>query len=201
MVGLERLKLLKKMTPGLVVPRWRGGTDPSVLPVCLAPWYPAPGDLPELLVHAVGIGPDDVFVDLGSGDGRVVNGVVGLKRCRGVGIEASGDLVRVARARARVRRLEDRVTFLHELIGQRGLRGASVVYWWLLPGALGGLRRLIDSELRRSPGSGGLRVLVTVGICPEVEAVAEFRTVARLECPVASGQSGLVDLRCARVGR
>lgn len=78
---------------GFVIPRWRGGTDPAVPPVCLAPWRAAPEALAPILVDAVGIRRGDVFVDLGSGDGSVVNGVVARVGCCGVGIEASGDLV------------------------------------------------------------------------------------------------------------
>merc|ERR1719454_2466364 len=44
--------------------------------------------------------PDDVFYDLGCGDGRIVVSVVKHFRCRGIGIEVNRLLVVKARAQA-----------------------------------------------------------------------------------------------------
>ena len=87
--------------PGFVVPSWSSGVSPEVEPICLAPWRRAPDDLARFIVDGVGVGRDDVFVDLGSGDGSVVASVVESAGCFGVGVEAVGELV-VLGARARV---------------------------------------------------------------------------------------------------
>ena len=55
----------------------------------------------------------------------------------------------------------ERVVFLHELIGCRGLRGATLVYCWLLPGSAELVRSLVE-ELLTGEGDG-LRGLVVVG--------------------------------------
>ena len=159
---------------GFVVSRWRagvsGGVDVGeVLPVCLAPWRPAPSFVVELLIDRVGVDRDDVVVDLGSGDGWVLTELASKRGCRGIGIEASGRLVKRARAMAAVAEVGHRVAFFHELIGSRGLRGATLVYCWLLPGSADVVRLLVE-ELVVGGGfgggdgvGGGFRGLVVVG--------------------------------------
>ena len=60
--------------PGFVVPRWRvvrgDRLDVFDLPVCLAPWRPAPSVVVDLLIEKLGVGRSDFVVDLGSGAGR-----------------------------------------------------------------------------------------------------------------------------------
>ena len=114
---------------GFVIPRWRGGVEGSAPPVCLAPWRSASAEVARLIVDAVGVGVDDVFVDLGSGDGSVVMAVSSMTGCVGVGVEVSVPLVRLARATAvsssvgpRAADRNNRNVFLHELIG-------SLVVW------------------------------------------------------------------------
>ena len=151
---------------GFVVPRWRSGdvrgVDAVDVPtVCLAPWRPAPGLVVELLIDRVRVDGGDVVVDLGSGDGRVLTQLASQSGCRGIGIEASARLVRSAREMAAVAGVGDRVSFFHELIGCRGLRGATIVYCWLLPGSSGLVRSLVSEVLE---GDGEFfRGLVVVG--------------------------------------
>ena len=54
-----------------------------------------------------------------------------------------------------------RLVFLHELIGLRGLGGATVVYSWLLPGSAS----LVESLVEEAAADGGdrFRGLVMVG--------------------------------------
>ena len=150
---------------GLVVPRWRvtGGDGLEALevpPVCLAPWRPAPGIVVDLLIERVGVARSDLVVDLGSGDGCVLVGLASRRGCRGIGIEASAGLVARSRGMAAVAGVADRVVFLHELIGCRGLRGASLVYCWLLPGSSDLVRALVEEVLAER---GDYRGLVVVG--------------------------------------
>ena len=136
-------------------------------------------DVAELIVSAGPVGLDDVFVDLGSGDGSVVLDVVERTGCIGVGIEAASDLVALS-ARSASRLSAGRAVFLHELIGSRGLSGATVLYTWLLASAAGVVRALIDDALT----SGVLRTLIVVGpLALELDAgpsdvVGRVRTVA-----------------------
>ena len=165
--------------PGFLVPGWSRSDGLGAAPVCLSPWRRAGVDVAELIVSAGRVGPDDVFVDLGSGDGSVVLDVVGRTGCVGVGIEAASDLVALS-ARSASRLSAGRAVFLHELIGSRGLSGATVLYTWLLASAAGVVQALVDDVLT----SGSLRTLIVVGpLGPELdvgpsEVVGRVRTVA-----------------------
>ena len=145
--------------PGFVVPAW---ADPDAFgadAVCLSPWRRASADVVEAIVGVLDLGPGDLFVDLGCGDGSVVLAVVSRTGCRGVGIEAAGDLVhRALAARDRAGLDSGRVVFLHELIGCRGLVGATVVYSWLLPPAAP-----VVATLVRDADRGRLCAAVLVG--------------------------------------
>ncbi len=142
---------------GAVVPAWSSGVErPPASAVSLAPWRRAPAVLSALLVDELSIVDRDVFVDLGSGDGSLVIDVARCSGCRGVGVDASADLVgRSRRAAAGL----DRVRFLHELIGVRGLAGATVVFAWLLPPAFP-----VVSGLVAGAAAGSLRAFASVGL-------------------------------------
>ena len=101
------------------------------------------------------------MVDLGSGDGRALVELALRTGCRAIGVEASGQLVARSRALSRASGVADRVVFLHELIGLRGLRGASLVYCWLLPGSAELVKALVGEVL--AAGGDLLRGLVVVG--------------------------------------
>ena len=117
-------------------------------------------------------------VDLGSGDGRVLSVVASRTGCSGVGIEASARLVQRARVIAGECGVGDRVVFFHELIGWRGLGGATVVYAWLLPGVSG----LLAGLAREALALGGLRAVVLVGEAGEVGELGPVEVIG--EVPV-----------------
>ena len=174
--------------PGFLVPCWSRSDGLGAPPVCLSPWRRAGAEVGRLIVEAAGVGPDDVFVDLGSGDGSVVLDVVERTGCVGVGIEAASDLVALSVPRA-ARLSGGRAVFLQEVIGSRGLGGVTVLFCWLLPSAAGVVQALIEDALP----SGVLRTLIAVGplgsefsIGPS-EVVGRVRTVA--ERASASGSS------------
>ena len=148
---------------GFTVPHWRRETDSVVRGLrgpglCLAPYRSSPPEAVDLLVSELAIGPADVFVDLGSGDGSFVRAVAERSGCRAVGVEASGSLVVSSRRRVAADQ-RARVSFLHELIGARALSGATIVYVWLLAGYPDFVRRALSGALR----SGSLRAVVLVG--------------------------------------
>ena len=188
---------------GFVIPRWRGGVEGSAPPVCLAPWRSASAEVARLIVDAVGVGVDDVFVDLGSGDGSVVMAVSSMTGCVGVGVEVSVPLVRLARATAvsssvgpRAADRNNRNVFLHELIGTRGLAGATVVYVWLLGGGLDVVVGLIAEAV----AVGSVRAVVTVGDVAAFEPLGVFREVGLVSALRAGEVVGSVPLSVSRVG-
>ena len=175
--------------PGFLVPGWSRSDGLGAAPVCLSPWRRAGVDVAELIVSAAAVGPDDVFVDLGSGDGSVVLDVVERTGCVGVGIEAASDLVALSVPRA-ARLSGGRAVFLQEVIGSRALGGGTVLYCWLLPSAAGVVQALIEDALP----SGALRTLIAVGpLGSEIsigptEVVGRVRTVAERASGSGSSQ-------------
>ena len=175
---------------GFTVPHWRRETDSVVRGLrgpglCLAPYRVSPPAAVDLLIGEVGVGPADVFVDLGSGDGSLVRAVAERSGCRAVGVEASGSLVLSSR-RARPAPHRGRVSFLHELIGARALSGATVVYVWLLAGYPDFVRRALRGAVR----SASLRAVVLVGprlADPWLDGVASFVDVGSIRPVPLSG--------------
>ena len=168
---------------GLVVPRWRLSGEEcldalAVPTVCLAPWRPAPGIVVDLLIERVGVERSDLVVDLGSGDGRVLVELASKRGCRGIGIEASSRLVVRARAMAGAAGVADRVLFLHELIGCRGLRGASLVYCWLLPGSSDLVGLLVEEVL--AGGGDCYRGLVVVGEIGDLRSLGSGQVIGEI---------------------
>ena len=133
---------------GLVVPRWRVTGEDGV----------------------------DV-VDL-STVGCVLVGLASRTGCRGIGVEASARLVARARAMAGAAGVDGQVLFLHELIGRRGLRGASVVYCWLLPGSSDLVRGLVEEVL--AGGGDFYRGLVVVGEIGDLRSLGSGQVIGEI---------------------
>lgn len=85
--------------------------------------------------------PDDVFYDLGCGDGKVVIKVVKHFRCRGIGIEVNRLLVQKARSQAESEfcedsELQDRISFIEDDISHVSLSNAKAVFIYMPDSAL-----------------------------------------------------------------
>jgi SAM-dependent methyltransferase len=87
----------------------------------------------ERMLEMADVSENDVVYDLGSGDGRFVITAAQQFGARGVGIEIDPDLVRTARAKARLAGVADRVTFRQGNLFNVDLHEASVVTLYLEP--------------------------------------------------------------------
>ncbi len=83
--------------------------------------------LPQLLSFA-GVTRNDVLVDIGCGDGRVLIEAARRTGCRCVGFESQGELCRIANASVRRARLADRVKIHHGDAWSAALSDATVVF-------------------------------------------------------------------------
>ena len=97
----------------------------------LVPYIASPVKVAEKIVEIAKVTPNDVFYDLGSGDGRVVVLTSKLSGCRGVGIEIDGALVAISRAKAIEYGVADRVEFIEGDFTQADLSRASVIYLYI----------------------------------------------------------------------
>eukprot|EP00928_Gymnodinium_smaydae_P062250 TRINITY_DN46158_c0_g1_i1.p1 TRINITY_DN46158_c0_g1~~TRINITY_DN46158_c0_g1_i1.p1 ORF type:complete len:317 (+),score=61.87 TRINITY_DN46158_c0_g1_i1:26-976(+) len=112
----------------------------------------------EKMLGVVQLSPDDVFYDLGCGDGRVVAAVVRHFGCRGVGVDTCGALVRQARSRAEALfasepELLARCSFLEEDITRMSLADACVIFIYMPRAALNTLLSTVLPRTGLRPGT------------------------------------------------
>jgi hypothetical protein len=105
---------------------------PPVAALDEVPFITTPDNVTLAMLRLAGVGPRDLVVDLGSGDGRIV--IVAAQRfgARGVGIEYVPDLVRQSRDHAARAGVADRVEFRVQDLFDADLSGATVVTLYLL---------------------------------------------------------------------
>ena len=128
MAGGDRLFGGSLPPPGYPVPAYDGAD--GVRARVEAPYRPLPAAAVESAVRLLALRPDDVFVDFGCGDGRLVAAATG--RCRlAVGVELDPMLVVAARRRLRGSRGAWRI--LHEPLGWTPMCGATCGVLHLLP--------------------------------------------------------------------
>ncbi|MXZ73310.1 MAG: methyltransferase domain-containing protein [Acidobacteria bacterium] len=95
-------------------------------------WVPTAEALIETMLDMAELGPDDVLMDLGSGDGRLV--IEAARRgARAIGVEYDAELVSLSRERAADAGMSGQVTFLQADLFQIDLTEATVITLFLLP--------------------------------------------------------------------
>jgi len=115
------------------------------------PLITTPPEVVERMLALAAVGPDDLVVDLGSGDGRIVIAAAQKFGARGLGIELDGALVERSRARAREAKVAHRVSFVQGDVLAADISPASVVTVYLLPALMGRLQARFIDEL--APGT------------------------------------------------
>lgn len=126
-------------------------TAPGPAPVDAGPYVPSPESVVSKMLDMAGVGPDDVLLDLGSGDGRIVLTAAKLRGARGIGIEIDEKLVARSSEAARREGVADRARFVREDLFATDVSGATVVTIYLLPHTV----NMLDPKLRRElrPGT------------------------------------------------
>ena len=128
------LLLLALAAPALAdEPEWR------------PPFITTPPEVVERMLQLAGTRAEDLVVDLGSGDGRIVIAAAQKFGARGLGIELDAALVEKSRENARRMELQDRVRFVEGDVLRADISSASVVTVYLLPALMVQLQsRFID---------------------------------------------------------
>jgi len=117
-----------------------------------SPYVPSDQENVERMLKLAQLRDDDVVVDLGSGDGRIVLTAARMnKKLRGWGVDVDEKLVTESNAAARARGVADRVQFFHRNAFDADLREATVIAMWLWPEMQLLLRPLILAQAR--PGT------------------------------------------------
>ncbi|MDM7275683.1 MAG: class I SAM-dependent methyltransferase [Thermoprotei archaeon] len=118
----------------------------------VVPFVPTRREAMDLVFKILDLNDDDVFYDLGCGDGRVVIEV--LKKFpvrRGVCVEVRKDLLEEAVRRAKLEGVSNRFIAIHGDFFDIPLKDATVVYMYLLASVNEALKPKLSKEL--APGT------------------------------------------------
>ncbi|HSC93548.1 MAG TPA: class I SAM-dependent methyltransferase [Burkholderiales bacterium] len=117
-----------------------------------SPFVPSDQENVERMLKLARLKDDDVVVDLGSGDGRIVLTAARMNpRLRGWGVDIDEELVLQSNAAALAQGVADRVQFFHRNAFDADLREATVIAMWLWPELQRLLRPVILARAR--PGT------------------------------------------------
>jgi SAM-dependent methyltransferase len=117
----------------------------------LAPFVPTPQDVVERMLNLAGVGKNDVVVDLGSGDGRLVVTAAKQFGARGIGVDIDPARIAEGRANAKQAGVESLVEFRQQDALQADISQATVVTLYLLSSSNVKLRPRLLSQLK--PGA------------------------------------------------
>ena len=115
------------------------------------PFITTPPEVVERMLQVAETRADDLVIDLGSGDGRIVIAAARKFGARAVGIELDGALVQKSREAARAAQVADKVSFIEGDVLAADLSRASVVTAYLLPDLMRKLQSRFIQEL--APGT------------------------------------------------
>jgi len=111
------------------------------------PWVPTRRELIRHIIRIAGVGPGDVFYDLGCGDGRVV--IEAAKHgARGVCIEIRPDLIKEAMKNAKKENVYERIEFINADFYTQDLSKATIIYMYLLTRVNASLKPKLEREAR-----------------------------------------------------
>ncbi len=112
-------------------------------------WVPTPQELVEKMLDMAQVTPQDIVMDLGSGDGR--NVIAAAKRgARAIGVEFNPEMVALSRRRAKEAGVADRATFIEGDMFEADISKATVLALFLLPS---NLDKLAPKFLTLKPGT------------------------------------------------
>jgi len=100
------------------------------------PFVPSPHDVVEKMLSLADPRPDELLVDLGSCDGRIVISAAERYRCKALGVEIDKKLIEESLRKALRRNLLDRVRIVRGDLHTYDLADANVVTLYLLPKTL-----------------------------------------------------------------
>ena len=126
-------------------------------------WVPTPPELVEKMMDMAQVGPNDIVMDLGSGDGR--NIIAAAKRgATAIGVEFNPDMVELSNRLAKDAGVAGKASFVQGDMYTADISKATVMALFLLPD---NLRKLTDKFMALRPGS---RLVLNTFAIPDWEA-------------------------------
>jgi SAM-dependent methyltransferase len=114
-----------------------------------AVWVPTGAAMVEKMLDHAKVTPQDLVMDLGSGDGRTI--IAAAKRgARGVGVEFNADLVEYSRKQAAAAGVADKASFEQGDMYAADISKATVLALFLLPS---NIEKLVPKFLELPPGT------------------------------------------------
>jgi len=96
-------------------------------------WVPTPNELVDRMLQMAKTSPNDLIIDLGSGDGRIAIAAAKRFGARAQGIEYNPDMVALSNKAAAREGVAERVKFVQADIFQSDFSQATVITMYLLP--------------------------------------------------------------------
>jgi hypothetical protein len=96
-------------------------------------YVPTPQQVVETMLEMAGVGPADMVIDLGSGDGRVIITAAKKHGARGLGVDLDRYLLKLANGLAAKEGVADRARFVEQNLFETDLAPATVITSYLLP--------------------------------------------------------------------
>lgn len=115
------------------------------------PYVPTPEDAVKAMLQLAGVNKDDLVIDLGCGDGRIVVTAAVDFGARGIGYDLNPVRLKEANESAAKAGVENRVRFIQKNLYEADIRNATVVTLYLLPEVNRKLKPRLLAELR--PGT------------------------------------------------
>jgi hypothetical protein len=97
-------------------------------------WVPSPDDIVDRMLTMAQVGPNDLVIDLGSGDGKIAIAAAKKFGARSMGIEYNPDMVKLSQANAKAAGVAEKATFKNADIFATDFSQATVITMYLLPG-------------------------------------------------------------------
>ena len=136
------------------------------------PYVPTPHSIVEQMLALAEVGPNDLVVDLGSGDGRIVIAAAKQFGARALGVDIDRTLVAEAQEKAAKAGVAGRTRFVARDFFDTDLREATVLTLYLLPETNRKLVPKILAEMR--PGTRVVAHRFAVGDWPpDVQIVVD----------------------------
>lgn len=130
-----------------------------------SPWWRTNERVACSIVKTAGITKDDLIYDLGCGDGVVLVTAAVVKGAKGVGVEIDPSRVFLAKLRAIIRGVSDKVTIHRGDLFSAPIRDATVVIVYLIPKTLKRLEAKFLKELK--PGTRVVSYIYPIPYLPE----------------------------------
>lgn len=103
-------------------------------------WVPTPERMIRRLLQLADVTPQDLVIDLGSGDGRIPIHAAKHFGARAIGVELEENLIRVSEQAAKAQGVSHLATFLRQDLYEADLSRATVVALYISPGVMEKLR-------------------------------------------------------------